>query len=503
MEIFYDALPATRDKTLVMRSNGEELVFIVSALTQQVRKTVGRNEHMDILVSYIVESGIEKEIFDVYKRIHKQVEKDLVSKPSKKYFDLLNELCTYFKFNDVLAHVNWYDVNVQQIHTAAVKETFDNEMAVNGQGTRAKTYTTSDYMDLLALAVVSKAFYGPIIYAITLNVQATTKHQEPLVAYTWLKATHIGTWAPFQKCYEFAKENIMVPFKQQIATYAYGKLIGTDAIIDRMVGMYLFKLFPYSIVTNHEKNLVSSMFGMTRNEFGHLPKLIEKEAGASDTGKESVFEMHRIASSITQGNKAMFHAYAELPHLMFENLCTVYGHSVSKGDLDRLTELTEQLSPLDNNVYNAGVIKLIEFGMHKVMHPEVINYLNRGHLKNICAVLTLFTWLYSNKTIALLFTTLLFRDKHNRMQSGYRSKLDTEVSAEIEGHFEVMKTSKVKGVVEESSPLQDIINEIIDGLTDGSYAYIQVGYTEDKILALDKNIKNDLSKFISDMLKRK
>jgi len=495
MQMYFSTLPVTRDKTLVIKHKDEEIVFIVTSLTQQVRKTVGRDDHMHILVSYFQEKGIEDEVFDLYKRIHTTVENDLVSKPSKKYFKLLKELETYFVFEDVLAHVQWYNTNVAKILTDAVKADFDNKVTVNGQGTRAKTYTVQDYMELLALAVASKAFYGPIIFAITMNVQASTKHQEPLVAYEWLSKTSLGEWPPFKKIHAFAEENILGPFKPQLATYAYTKMIGTDAIVDRMVGIYIFKLFAYSVVTNHEKNLASAMFSMTRNEFGHVPRLIEKEAGASDTGKESVFEMHRISSSITQGDKAMFHVYAESPHNMFVNLCELHGHTVTETDHERLEELLKQLEPLDNNRFNPGVIRLIEIGVSRVMHPEVINYLSRGHLRNICAVLTLYTWLYGNKTIALLFTTLMFNDNHNRIQNSYRSKLDLELLNKVESQYGVVRETKSKDVVT-NSLVHDTINEIVDLLTLGSYMYINVGYTEQKVLSLDKDIKNDILSFI-------
>jgi len=507
MEFRYVNVNNTAKLSLSVRHGEDEVVFVVKSLFDKTKKHKLDSPHQfELLEQYMDFKGEEFQdrYFDLCIKAF-EASSDILDSPVESFGRVITSILDMLDIEEIKAFIQTLDYIRAPSN---LKENFDESIVKDGLGTRVQTYTKDEYIDLVALSVVSKAIVGPFGEFTYSNPSAIIMQTKELsLVQMIMDSHHIMNSKPVQK--------LLGSFDRFISTNMSGtanktvllqKMISTDDIKYYLLGLTLFKIMPVNIPRNDKitTNLITFIYSSIKDAIKPPNNVRQKTAKSDGEETESSLEIYRMATDVMVGIPEEFKFFTDDPHklLRFYNITDTDG--VMNDVLQFLRPMTK------SNDIDPNIVKLMiwiisitpDNGKREVgiIDPEAIFYLDIEHLVNVMALGFTIAWYRGFPEIALLLSALR-TDEDVPIQSTLgKEHIGKDTLKELKQYYSVDKELEIK-----NKPLQTqdliakAINDLVVMLYNSSYRYLATPkYLKGKSRAV--SIPEDLREQIAKLL---
>lgn len=490
---------------VIVSHNGQSIDFSVSTFSRTPFSKFDIFEQINLYWSTLPESK-QQEIFNVYGKIYNDFTDIVVSNQS-----LLNILSsTVSELMDLhdLDHIKrWLQVSYNIIIPSNFNDEYKESIETNSS--RDKTYTRSDYVDLMALSVLMRTMipiWGEYIY---------------------LTGKEFGTgYKTFQAFKLLFKSKIMdSPIMEKLSTYV--KITSNKdnnkqyAILDgvssqdfdiMMLGLVVVRRLCIADIKNVGVNAnpitFIYMYVTSKIKSDNDGSMIKgKKPGASDYGsdeKVSSIDMYRIKADTSPGDIALLEASVEDSVSIAMRLC-------SSIDIEFLEKSIESSSVLLDNIVTKPQVTLLKWIMNPVISSSGVDYLSKNTLVRLLGIMEAVLWHRGYNYLAVLGTSYqLMGDVMSISLVDKISRLNVNLVEELNKQFPYtkVKPSRKSAPVEENyciKSIESLASDFISGNwkpTARSELMELIEMNNSKVLPIKSDIKNDLGRLALELGRR-
>jgi len=466
--------------SLLVKYKDEELVFVTKSLFDKTKKYNLDSPHQfELLEEYLEHKGDEfkDEVWSLYKEIYES-SIDILGDSTAMFTILIKRLLRLFYVEDIKPFI----LTLEYVRPpASLKEKFDENIVKGGIGTRVQTYTKDEYINLIALSVISKAIVGPFGEFLHSNPSTVILQTKELsLVQMIMSVNHIMKADPTVKLIGGFERLIETTIKSNITkTVLLSKMISVDDLKWYLLGITLFKIMPVNMPRFDKTtiNLITFIYSSTKDNIKPPVNIRQKVARSDGDDTESSLEIYRMSTDIMVAYPEEFAHFAEDPHTMLR----FYDVDDKAGVLD---EALAFLAPIrkSNNV-DIRIVKLLiwvisitpDKGYKDIgtLDPEAIFYLDLDSLVNILAVGFTVLHYIGFTDIALLLTAIRTKEDVAINSSLGNEQIDKNVLERLNYHYPIQKkiinkdkTISLTNIVSKS------INDMVADLYQHSYRYL-------------------------------
>ena len=452
---------------------GQYVEFEISTLiTKRNKEDLNEKEQFLLLNAYLDYRGEEfkKRLMDLYLEIDDTLialinRKDISPLP----YSIVHPILDMLDYAEVLNFVK----DVYKITPPKdLMDVFDPKIELDGDGTRAQTYTKQDYLELAALVVTLKTILGPVgHFAYIKNAQFANMNKEYML-FTFLLTHPIYETPAMQKLYDFivkklekknSKEgptssNIQI-IEKRIPESEMPAYVLATALYNRLIVGSIVNDVPHNNIITKLNTYVSNKISSRRDLSSAVRN---KQPMTDDSGgdnKESIIEAFRVISKLPAG------WIVEINYAVSDILAMARQLPVEI-DMSIVQDMyiTNKIF-LERDISNEQRI-LLGYIFKSIIDPRSIEHINRENIVKMLSVGFAYLWALDLKYIAILLCSIAEEEKDDVISinsSVNRSRLTAELKEELAylyPYTRVINATTSANVAEEA--INTIANEIYD-----------------------------------------
>lgn len=371
---------------------------------QKIKTKVDVNAYA-IANNYLEYRGedFREELFQLYSNAMNYIDNYKYKGKEEDYIKIRKQLAIIINYIDI-EHLYRYTNEISaMVIPDRLPDVFDDQVEIDGIGTRDQTYTKQDYKYLLPTLVMFKFIY-PLIEEIMNTLEDSKKNFLSIQMLALLKHYDFYNYEGFIKLRKYVNKIIENIPKEDVDIKVLTLNIDKNTIPEYYLGELLFGKIVFLDLLNPEVEIVTSIFkdintklknkGDASNKFRNNNK--PKESEDSTTDKGSVAESFRMGSDITKG------LFVELNYVT-EDLNFLMKQFTYDFNMDYIKYAVEEVKKLDNVDISLIHINLLSQIIKNAIDCRGLNYLEFEQLKN-CLVIGYATLMQlNNYPIANLF----------------------------------------------------------------------------------------------------
>ncbi len=493
MDMSIGNLKGTGPLKFNVEHDGKLVTLVIGSTVNRENKVrkggMGSIRQFEPILVYLHRRGLEDKVFKIYESINERFSPSIGGMEENVCQIITNELLALLDFEDICKFVV-DDLGREPL--SSLPDTFSDSILKTGFGAMKQTYLKHEYIELCALITMFKIILPPLAHYQYLKSN-TSKDKAAFDAFTYIKDTVIFNLPPMIKLtglIEVLKERI--PANDIQVTLS--KNVDTDSIVEMLVATLSFtKLFTASFLEdNNDKQIVKVLHGKAKKMLG--PKAtnmrigLETKINSNDTNAPSIIENIRVGTTLSLGDIEEFNfVFTSRDYLKH-----IFGHMGMVLDeqqfnsIHKLTKVYEnvELTSLSKNIcawlfdirfgiINSDALVHLRVEANRIMITiGIIYFLNRGELLNVMLISAYKHSGYSNT---------------NEDKSTLQSDIAKELAELMYGDNDARKAINTLS--------KEAMVHLYVQVVPDKYIY------NDRVTALPRTIRNDLSRLYIDMFK--
>ena len=362
-------------------------------------------------------------------------------------------------YKDIL---NWV-INVRKIPTIkSLIVSFDSKGERMSDSTKEQTYTQSEYLELVALTIITKAIL-PVVGLLSSVRNTDLKGSRREYTLYNLIRTHKNIVTPalskltgfVEKLVEQSNKDIDVT-----AIRVIEKNIAVGETVTYALSILMLTRIPTHVIENdtEEKHLVNKLYGAVGNVLtnkGDTSNAIRKtknvlDYDASDGSQMSVLESYNVTTKLPKGWEDEFNfAVSDIDTIISQLPVTV-----SRDIVDDAYKCTKIFEVKDISDIQTSMLSYIFKG---VIDPRSIPYLSLDSLLNLLAVGFGFLWTLDSKYLAVLLISVANTESEGDMSINMtvnRTRLTDDLKNQLQKWYpynKVINANKTTNLAEEAA----------------------------------------------------
>lgn len=448
---------------LKIEHGGRELLWDVSCFDK--RAFDGRYDlvkHVNGYWSRMLPARQEK-VFGIFQTIRTIFEDG--SSTSAMINDLLPQITALFEehsLEDIQHYIAFYATDI------VTPTTFMDAYTPNEDrpSTREKTYTKSDYQQLVTLALALRVMipiWGEFIYR-TWNETGTNFKEYH--AYKLLSQTKLVHSPPMEKLKIYVENNIKSD--KSMASAIVGG-VGSEDYSEWLLALVLVRRLCIGDISGYAAgdaqltNLVTFIYnfiiykvtGNTSTSFGEMIRNKEFESGeSSNEHNASRIENYKIKQESPIGDMVILEHYMEDPSKVAMQL--------KIEDMGLLNQFLAASAQLETEQLYQGQIILTQWTLATVLSPRGIPHLSKK--KTITAIALAQTWLWEQGhfELACLISSIASQNKGELQLSGNdsRARIPKDMMEQLQQLYPFTKVSSAKQRTKPTNPAVEAIDSV-------------------------------------------
>ena len=444
-------------KVVYTNSTGKKIEFIIEKIiNRKLREPIRPKEVFYLVNKFIEFKGVEfkdklyEYLVDAKNTLMLQASRqELDPKP----FNIIHNILDMFDYDEVSKFLRDHNL-IKDIKV--LPEVFDNDILVDGRGTREQTYVKDDYRDLISLITVLKSTTCVIGAYATFksSILERTIYKEYILFDFYVTHKIIDT-KPFKKIYDFI--GMLVKRMEKDVESTAIKVIEKNQTVDRMQSQVTALVVMQKLLLNNEMHdddiryTVTKIYSyasdqLTVKEVNNKIRIKYFKSGDTDTNDaESVFESGRSNTIITTGSIEEFKSVSNDVNMLARHI----GLDLSKS---KINELIKMFKPFVNNndylIIKENII-ITSWIFKDVLDPLAFEYLEIDRI--IIHLALAYEWLLVNDfpDLALLLSSTVIHTDDFKLNFSPRNKLDPDLKEELDKMFPHKREAIVNGVPKE------------------------------------------------------
>lgn len=487
---------------VIIEHKGVSLEFVVSVFGRtNFQKDICVFHHIDEYWASLPEAH-QDAIFAIYKDIHDMFDKFFNNDELFKY--LSNRTVELLNLHN-LDHVrSWLgfrtDVNVP------VKFSDEFTASVDSNNSKEKTYTKSEYFDLITLSLVLRCMI-PIWgeYISSTRQETGTRHKE-FYAFQLLNESNLNNSVPMIKLYNYV-EAIVGPDKYNnvnilngISSECFGRWLLSLVCVRRLCVGDIRGADPLA-------NLCTSVYNFTIQKLNNpdtnpeqviKPKIAEGQGNGADHDKTSMFERYRISADLSPGS------IVELEYSMRDMNKIAY-QLCSHINPDALQSAFERTSVINHEKIGHPQLTLLRWVFKPVISPRGVLHLPKHLIVQALAVTECVLWARNHRYLAILASSFPINDNETMMVSpiDHRKRIPADLEEQRDKIYPYIRATGSKSNSQPTSLAAQSVNILAENISANCWRPTanedmvhQVFGNTIRKLPIHPDIKTDITKLI-------
>jgi len=391
--------------------NGQKVIFDISTLiSKRNKEELDQPNQYALLNSYLDYKGDEfkTKLMNHYLEAQDGLEMILL-RPNLRPLpvELVHNIIDMFNLDELFIYCkNIYGVQPP----SALKDTFDKQVEVDGDGTRAQTYLKDDFIKLAALTIVLKSVLPIITQFGYFKKSHIVGQRTDHILFNFIKSSWLYKSEAMTKLYDFIEVLVNISFKKEdlAAIRIIEKGIDRDEMPVFILSSVIFnKISTATIINDHiGKNVITRIHNYVTNKLNVRkdvsaairPKQALSDVDSDNGDKESFLESYRSSTDLDKGKVVEFNWITEtIPMILSQIDLPV--------NVNTIREIHKSLGIFLSIPIAKEQVTIISFIFKSMIDPRAIQYLKPDRLINLLAIGFSILWEMDSKYLAILLTS--------------------------------------------------------------------------------------------------
>jgi hypothetical protein len=506
MDIAYKNLQGSRPLLQVVRHKDEEVVFTLTSTIDKSKKfDLGSSEQFELVCKYLEHKGdkFTDEVFETLKEFS-DITTGLYEDVEYLFKQCMAKFINLFDYDDMRMFIISYPI----IPPTNLIDEFNEVSESDNIGTRIQTYTKTQYLDLVALTILTKLTVGPLASYYINNPSITMKSAKEhslvvlmLTRDSWLREHH--TTKKLFGSFEVIVNNAIRSTKDKGIILSKG--IDKEELAVYMLGLVYVKLMAVSIITRdtHNANLITFIYSSVGKLIKPKQNIAEKAPLPDDGGlPESAMEILRMVSDEMVGHVEEFKFFIADPVYVLD----CYG-LVDKDDIRRSVERTVK-KILDTNIVNHNMVLLCGWVLSITpinndersigfIRPEALKHYGIKEIGNVYVAVYMILYYLNFRDLAELVVSIPLEDRVITPNEG-KAHVSKETRSKLEKYY-TLNTTVEQGKNGANNLLIKAINELANNIASEDYKTIlplKLRWSDSEFIAYKPDLRERLAQLL-------
>lgn len=465
MELLVDIKSMATPMPRIITKHGNQVLYWEAGFDKKVfidGDLPPQNDVMKHINHYWSLLDIDKQarIFECYSRIRMLLEE--VYDMTELINSLKPEIKLLYDEHNVEDFKHWIYFKTEDDNKIIIPERFEEDYIVSDMkpGSRAKTYTRSDYVELIAMTMQLRVIIPVWCEFLSKSKASAGTNYKEKYAFDLLAHTDIPTSAAMDKLKTYVENNLQNDKPQGAAILAG---VGSQDYTSWILSLILVRRLCLGDITgsNPKTNLVTYIYnfvnqGASANRGGSFGNMVkdkpfESPNGGSDNNASRT-EGYKVKQDVAIGDIVMIETYMgdamKVAKTLDPNI-----------DTTLLKSCLESCKALDRASLLPAQIRLSQWILSSVIPPRGMQYLSKKVVINCIAIAQTWLWQRGHKELSVLISALPSSSSGEVMLGGLDSRARIPVDA-AEMIMKIYPFTSVRSLKQKQKPENSVIKAI-------------------------------------------
>jgi len=482
-------------------------------ITRRNKVPANEGKQYILLNRYLNSKGVEfqEKYFELLEAGMEQIKRIAINNTLSLPYKSINNIIDLIDYEDVLKFVK---LNITP--PSKLADVFNMRIEQDEKGSRIQTYLKSDYLELVAVALVFKATLGLLGEYVTANKKDMTGSRIEYTIYDVYRQNKITETSPMVKLVGFITKLMEQPLASNASMI---HMLEVQTSEDELKMYLLSKVVLNRVAVstiiddNDDLNIVTVIYNYINNKLkpptgakSIREKTVLSEPGTDNTAenKDSQFEAYRASTDTTNGaiievnfvTDTIEKVLNQLPEKMYQQV-----------DMKALKDTSRLPRDFQKANFTHFQVTMLSIVFKNVIDPRSIPQLKRENMVILISVMFAYLIGMGYKHLAILSVCFIYEeDDEIRVVklTGNRTRIDAQLKDQLN---EVFPYKRIKNLKNDNSDDINIVEELINTLSKEVWnlkwlpaatvkKYTEGLLTDEGVYALPFDLKPSLARFI-------